>query len=179
MGNSSHIMNSDYDNEFDDPDFKSKTEVKQEMHALRELGVNIAELPLKILDTLELSEVLRAAIEDYRRIGHKNALKRQASFIGKLLRKEDADVIRAQLDAIQEDRHRATRQLHVVEQWRDRLLSEAQAFDDFVTSVPQCDRQQLRSLLRAAEKERQNKKPPASARKLFKLIQLWLNQAET
>lgn len=170
-------MHNDYD-EFEDPDFKSKTEVKQEMLALRELGVNLAELPLNILDTLELSATLRAAIDDYRRIGHKNALKRQASYIGKLLRREDADVIRAQLDEIQEDRHRATRQLHLVEQWRDRLASEPQAFDEFVTRFPHCDRQQLRSLLRAAAKEREKNKPPASLRKLFKLIQQWLSESK-
>lgn len=169
-------MHSDSEYEFEDSDYKSKTEIKQEMHALRELGVNLAELPLAILETLELSESLRAAIDDYRRIGHKNALKRQASFIGKILRREDADAIRAQLDAIQEDRHRATRQLHLVEQWRDRLLADASAFDAFLREAPNCDRQQLRSLLRAAAKEKQNGKPPASARKLFKLIQLWLTQ---
>jgi len=76
-----------YDPEFDDPDFKSKSQVKQEMHELRQLGVDVAELPLRILDTLEIGTELRNAINDYRRIGHKNALKRQASFIGKLMRK--------------------------------------------------------------------------------------------
>ena len=170
-------MTNDYD-EFEHEDFKSKTEIKQEMHELRKLGVDIAELPLAILDTLEMSESLRSAIDDYRRIGHKNALKRQASFIGKLLRKEDADQIRAQLERIQEDRHRATRQLHLIERWRDRLLSEPSAFDEFVVKAPNCDRQQLRSILRASHKERENNKPPSSARKLFKLIQIWLDQSE-
>jgi len=161
--------------EFDDPDFKSKTQVKMEMHALRELGIEIAELPLKILDTLELSTELRAAIDDYRRIGHKNALKRQASYISKLMRHQDAEAIKAQMDKIQEDRHRATRQLHAVEQWRDRLLADATELEAFLEVAPQADRQQLRSLLRAAAREQQAKKPPASARKLFKLIQQYLN----
>ena len=35
----------EYDFEFEDPDYKSKSQVKQEMHELRQLGVEIAELP--------------------------------------------------------------------------------------------------------------------------------------
>jgi len=144
-----------YDPEFDDPDFKSKSQVKQEMHELRQLGVDVAELPLRILDTLEIGTELRNAINDYRRIGHKNALKRQASFIGKLMRKADADAIRAQLDKVQESRHQATRQFHLVEQWRDKLIDgEANDLELFLTEHPKIDRQQLRSLIRAAQKEK-------------------------
>jgi len=171
-------MNTDDDFEFEDPDYKSKTQIKIEMHELRELGLQIAELPLNILDTLELSPTLRNAIADYRRIGHKNALKRQASYIGKLMRKENVDTIKAQLHEIQEDRHRATRQLHVVEQWRDRLLSEPAALEEFFDAAPNADRQQLRTLLRSAAKEKSMGKAPSSARKLFKLIQLWLTQKQ-
>ena len=166
-----------YDPEFDDPDFKSKSQVKQEMHELRQLGVDVAELPLRILDTLEIGTELRNAINDYRRIGHKNALKRQASFIGKLMRKADADAIRAQLDKVQESRHQATRQFHLVEQWRDKLIDgEANDLELFLTEHPKIDRQQLRSLIRAAQKEKQSKKSPTSARKLFKLIQDCLSE---
>lgn len=159
--------------DFEDPDFKSKSQLKMEMHALRQLGIDIAELPLAILETLELSTELRAAIDDYRRIGHKNALKRQASFIGKLMRREDSDAIRAQLDALQESRHKATRQFHIFEQWRDRLIAEDDtALESFLSEFPHSDRQQLRSLVRTAKKERSQNKTPTTARKLFKFIQV-------
>lgn len=168
-----------YNPEFDDPDFKSKSQIKQEMHELRQLGIDVAELPLRILDTLDMSLELRRAIDDYRRIGHKNALKRQASFIGKLMRKEDADAIRAQLDQVQESRHQATRQFHLVEQWRDRLIDEeTNALESFLTEYYMADRQQLRSLIRAAKREKQEKKPPTNARKLFKFIQECLSEQE-
>lgn len=170
----------EYENYEDDPDYKSKSELKQEMHDLRQLGVDIAELPLRILDTLEISTELRAAVDDYRRIGHKNALKRQASFIGKLMRREDANAIRAQLDQVQESRHQATRQFHLVEQWRDRLIeNDPAALEEFLNQFPSSDRQQLRSLMRAAQKEKQQNKSPTSARKLFKFIQACLSEAES
>lgn len=166
------MTESEFDFDAENDDFKSKSQVKKEMHELRQLGVDLAELPLRILDTLELSTELRAAIDDYRRIGHKNALKRQASFIGKLMRREDADALRAQLDALQESRHQATRQFHQIEQWRDRLVqNDAASLQAFLTEFPQADRQQLRSLIRAAAKEKQENKPPTSTRKLFKFIQ--------
>ena len=136
--------------------------------------------PLKILESLEISTELRAAIDDYRRIGHKNALKRQASFIGKVMRREEApDAIRAQLEALQESRHQATRQFHLVEQWRDRLIENLPGtLDDFFQEFPLADRQQLRSLVRAAEKEKRDKKPPTNARKLFKFLQACFAERE-
>ena len=171
------MNDNEYDFDFEDSDFKSKTQIKQEMHELRQLGVELAELPLTMLDNLELSATLRAAIDDYRRIGHKNALKRQASFIGKLMRKEDSANIRSQLDALQESRHQATRQFHLVEQWRDRLIeNEPGVIDAFFTEFAFADRQQLRSLLRAIRKEKQENKPANSARKLFKFVQNCLSE---
>lgn len=162
----------DKDLDLDDPDYKSKTQLKTEVNELRKMGIEIAELPLTILDTLELNAELRSAIDDYRRITHKNALKRQASFLGKLIRREDADAIRAQLDALQESRHKATRQFHIFEQWRDRLIAEENAaLESFLSEFPHSDRQQLRSLVRAAKKEKSENKAPTSARKLFKFIQ--------
>ncbi|WP_096085261.1 ribosome biogenesis factor YjgA [Agaribacterium haliotis] len=162
---------------WDDPDYKSKTQVKEEMHELRALGIEIAELPQALLDSFPLNDELRAAINDYRRINHKNALKRQASYVAKLMRREDGEALKARLQEIHDERHQATRQLHLVERWRDRLLDEQNtAFDDFVAQFPSCDRQQLRSLMRNAAKEKQQNKPPASARKLFKFIQIQLAQ---
>ncbi len=165
-------MHDDYEFE-DDEDFVSKTQIKAEMTELRQLGLNIAELPQPVYDSLELPVELRAGIDEYKRITHKNAKKRQASFVGKLMRKADHEAIRAQLQDIQEANHRATRQLHLVEQWRDRLLTDGEpALSDFLNTYPDCDRQQLRNLIRNAEREKAQNKPPSSARKLFRFIQL-------
>ncbi|WP_370981379.1 ribosome biogenesis factor YjgA [Agaribacterium sp. ZY112] len=168
------------DDFWDDPDYKSKTEIKSDMRELRALGLELAELPKKILDTVPMSEELRYAIDEYRRITHKNALKRQASFIGKLIRKEEdaGEALKASLESIKQERHKTTRQLHVVEQWRERLIDQGnEAFNEFVSQFPNCDRQQLRNLLRNAQKDKSQNKPPANARKLFKLVQQVLAEA--
>jgi ribosome-associated protein len=58
-----------------------------------------------------------------------------------------------------------------VEQWRDRLLAnEDNALSDFFDNYPNADRQVLRNLMRAAQKEKEHNKPPANARKLFKYL---------
>lgn len=157
--------------DYEDEDFVSKTQIKQEMQELKALGLELCELPVHVFEGLELSNTLHAAISDYRRIGHKNARKRQAGFIGKLMRKEDAEHIRAQLHTWKEEQHRATRQLHQVEQWRDRLIADPDAINDYLSNNPHSDRQQLRTLLRAIAKEKSENKAPANARKLFKFLQ--------
>ncbi|MGB2360396.1 MAG: DUF615 domain-containing protein, partial [Porticoccaceae bacterium] len=52
--------------------------------------------------------------------------------------------------------------------WRDRIINEGhRAIEDFIALHPQSDRQQLRNLQRQANREMEQKKPPAAARKLF------------
>jgi ribosome-associated protein len=160
-----------HEDDFEDEEFVSKTQIKLEMQELKALGLELCELPVHIFDALDMSDTLRHAIEEYRRIGHKNAKKRQAGYIGKLMRKEDSEHIKAQLHEWKEEQHRATRQHHLVEQWRDRLIDNPDALSEYLEHNPQSDRQQLRTLLRAIEKERRENKPPAHARKLFKFLQ--------
>lgn len=162
---------------FEDPDYKSKSKIKAEVHELKALGLSIAELPEAKLNTLAVSSGFRAAIDDYRRITHKNARKRQASFIGKLMRHEDVDQLKEALDNMKEAQHRKTRQLHLAEQWRDRLLNEPEALQRLIEQFSTADRQQLRSLIRSATKERQANKTSSSARKLFRYIQELLDSS--
>ena len=60
---------------------------------------------------------------------------------------------------------------HKLEQLRDRLIDEG---DDAVADVlnlwPDADRQQLRSLIRNAKKEKEGNKPPKSSRQIFQYL---------
>ena len=116
-------MNEEDDSHDLDPDYKSKTQLKTEMTALQELGMQLVDLPKDKLLSFPISEKLVKAIADYKKISHKSAKRRQAQFIGKVMRAENADEISTQLDALNEQQHKATRQFHVVEKWRDRLLT--------------------------------------------------------
>ena len=61
--------------------------------------------------------------------------------------------------------------LHVLERWRERLLADEQALGELAQQYPAADLQQLRALMRNAQKERLANKPPKSFRALFQELQ--------
>lgn len=165
----------DFPEEHDDghqEDEKSKSQVKREMHAFQELGRRLVELKPTQLDKLELTDKLRAALEEAHRHTARGALKRHLSFVGKLVREQpDIEAIQAYVDRLDSSSQAHAQYFHQLERWRDRLLTgnpeEQQAFID---AYPNADRQTIRQLVRQASKEAAENKPPAAARKLFKLI---------
>jgi ribosome-associated protein len=57
-----------------------------------------------------------------------------------------------------------------VERWRERLIEEGdEALGDLTAELPDIDRQQLRTLIRAARRDRERGKPDAP-RKLFRFL---------
>lgn len=148
----------------------SKTRLKQEMHALQELGERLAELePAKIAE-LDLPEKLVDALLAARTITSHGARRRQMQFIGKLMRAIDAVPVQEKLDAWQHSSMQHTAWLHRLERWRDRLISDETAVTEFIQHYPQTDVRQLRTLLRNIEKEKLADKPPKSFRALFQLL---------
>lgn len=153
------------------PEQKSKSQVKREMHALQELGSALVKLSSDQFKKLTLPEKLHDAVSEARNIHQHGALKRQLQYIGRLMREVDAAPIQAQLDVLLGNSRQATQTLHRIEQWRDQLLGEGeQALEDLLQQYPHADRQYLRQLLRNANKESQNNKPPKSARSLFRYL---------
>jgi ribosome-associated protein len=59
------------------------------------------------------------------------------------------------------------------------LLSDAQAVSAFLETYPHTDSQQLRTLIRNAQREEAANKPPKSSRELFKLIREIVEAKET
>jgi len=150
---------------------KSRTQVKKEMLALTELGHNLAKLKPEQLAQIPLSDALLRAIQESSKITQNSARKRHFQFIGKLMRKTDSEAIVNAYQALEDKHKNAARQLHAIEKWRDQLLSgDNEAFGSFIGIYPNADRQQIRALIRSAQREAQSNKPPTSARKLFKLI---------
>jgi len=108
----------------EDDGIPSKTQRKQEMHALQDLGERLAELTADRLARLELPERLAIAINEYRRFNKWEAKRRQMQYIGKLMRDVDAAPILAQLDIWAGTSRAAVAGFHAVEEWRERLLAE-------------------------------------------------------
>lgn len=162
----------------DEPVEISKTRRKQEMHALQALGEELVALSEDRLSTLELPESLLDAVLEARRLNKHEALRRQMQYIGKLMRDIDPAPIKEKLDAIKGVSRAATAQLHRIEHWRDRLLSEPTALEQFLALHRDVDAQGLRSLIRAAVQEREAAKTPKQQRQLFRQLREIIEQAE-
>jgi len=167
-----NTQNSDADfDEFDD-DVKSKSQFKREMHALQDLGIALTKLTPKQFARIPVSEKLRYIIEQLPSITHNSAKKRHLQFIGKLMRSEDIEALTEAYERIKTDNHQVARQHKALELWRNNMLQDDQqqvieAMESFINDYPKSDRQQLRQLVRLAQKEKTIDKPPANSRKLF------------
>ncbi len=149
----------------------SKSQLKREAHALLELGKKLVQLDKASLEKIPLPDNLLDAINSAKKIRQHGALKRQLQFIGKLMRKTDAEPIQAAYEAATSHYRADTRQLHMLENWRDRLLAEGDnALGELLKQFPDADRQHLRQLMRSAKKERELNKPPRAARELFQYL---------
>lgn len=149
---------------------KSKSQVKREMQALRDLGKALVDLPAGELKKFAFSDSLHDAIL-LAQHSKREALRRQLQHIGKLLREEDETSIRRELAQISQPKREEVKFFHEIEQWRDRLLTaDDEAINQFVSEYADADRQHLRQLVRNARKEQQQEKPPRSARLLFQFI---------
>src|SRR5215510_2015395 len=115
----------------DTEDRPSKSLRKRESHDLQALGEALIELPQSELDALTLPESLYDAVMLARRITKHGGLYRQKQLIGKLMRKIDAEPIRAALKARRERDRIQTRRFHAIENWRARLIEEVGALAEF------------------------------------------------
>lgn len=154
----------------------SRSQKKREADAVRDLGARLAELRGSELANIPLPDDILAAINELNRIKAHSARKRQLGFLAKKMRHIDTAPIDAALEALRQSARANTKSLHLIENWRDRMLgdiegeSEKQALTVFLDQYLDADRQQFRHLQRQALAERKIDKPPAAARQLFKAI---------
>ncbi len=161
----------DFEQHDDDIDYKSKSQLKREVEALQKLGESLLELPDAIYKSFPIPEDLDAALQDAKRIKSNVAKKRQMQFIGKVMRDIDAEPIQQAYEEWKTGRKKMAREFHKLEQLRDDLIAgENDALQTLITEHPSVDIQQLRQLIRGAQQEKKNNKPPKNFRKLFQLL---------
>ena len=151
-------------------EYVSKSQMKREMTELQRIGVELTKLKDEQLATIPLDETLLEAIKLAQNTKKREALRRQHQYIGKLMRKVDFEAIVVAYEKLQADLRQEAQQLHLVENWRDRLLKDQNALKQFIEKFPNVERQPLRQLINAANKEHREKKTPANSRKLFRFI---------
>ncbi len=145
----------------------SKSARKRDAQRLRALGQQLAELNDDQRAALPLPETLAVAITDYRRIGAHEAKRRQAQFIGRLMREIDVTAIENALADLARTSAAARFAHHETEIWRDRLIAEDVALAEYVGAHPTVDRTQLRKMIRRARKHVDD---PTAFRALFRFL---------
>ncbi|MCP5162977.1 MAG: DUF615 domain-containing protein [Hahellaceae bacterium] len=157
--------------DFDEEEPKSKSAIKREMHELQDLGKRLLQLRKDQLSKIPMSVYLQKAVEESTRITQHEAQRRHLQYIGKLMRDEDADAIRHAVDLFDASSKVFAQQLHVLEKWRDRLVSgDNDVIAEYIEKHPVSDIQHFRQLVRNAKKDAANEKNTGASRKLFKFL---------
>ena len=170
-------------------DEQSRTDLKRESTELQKLGEDLLTLRADLVERLDVSEKLKDAVVEAKRITNFEGKRRQMQYIGKLMRKVDPDVLEAMRAALVEQNSGSALEnlvLHQAETWRDRLLDSEDAFAEWITHCPGTDSQQLRALIRQARKDAVPEKPGAAVRHgsayrdIFQIVREQLtNEAQT
>ncbi|QKJ88789.1 ribosome-associated protein [Paramixta manurensis] len=148
----------------------SKSEIKRDAEELKRLGAELVDLGKNSLDKIPLDDDLRAAIELAQKI-KKEGRRRQLQLIGKMLRSRDEEPIRLALDKLKNRHNQQVALFHKLEALRDRLVEQGdEAMSEVLNLYPDADRQQLRSMIRNAQKEKAANKPPKASRQIFQYL---------
>src|SRR5688572_25951611 len=149
----------------------SKSERKRRSDDLQSLGEALIDLPDSEFNELPLPEALRDAVLLARKITKHGGLYRQKQYIGKLMRKFDAEPIRAALEAKRERERVEALRFRRIEQWRERLLKEGpDAIDRLAAEVPDIDVASVTDLVKRARTEEPTGNSAAASRALFRLL---------
>ena len=145
----------------------SKTELKKDSKKIQEFGRKISELTINNIEVFKFPSNIYEATIDLKNIKSNSAKKRQVQYLGKLLREidlTDAFLIMKQLKVSSQ---KEIQRNHIIEDWRDKLLSNNDSITQFVDEYPKIDRQSLRQTISNAQKDN---KSPKYSKQLFKLI---------
>jgi ribosome-associated protein len=127
-------------------------------------------MPRIELERLSLSEATWAAIDETPRIKDVRARGRHWKRIANLLEREDMHAVHALVDQAEAREREANARHHRLERWRVRLIAEGDsALAQLLDQHPTIDRQQLRVLVRAAQRDTERGRPEAP-RKLFRFL---------
>ncbi len=156
--------------DFDYGDRPSKSQKKRDSTAAQDLGAQLADLSRDKIESLGLPEKLQDALIETARITAHEGKRRHLQLIGKLMRGIDPEPIRAALEKFAGTSKQEIADMHLAERWRERLLKDADAFALFANDFRQTDLQQLRTMIRNAQKEQAQNKPPRDFRKIYQFV---------
>jgi ribosome-associated protein len=159
------------------PEEDSKSRRKEAAAALQKIGEALMALSVEQLSQMELPDKLLDAVLEGKRTRTHAAIVRQMQYIGKVMRGVDAAPIRAKLAALDAVRGAQAAIHHGIERWRERLLADDAALTELAAAIPRADLSRLRTLVRNARKERDDRRPPKSSRELFRALRRLMTEA--
>lgn len=147
----------------------SKTAIKKAFKQQQQLVRTLVTTSDSYLAQLGLSE---STVEEIKRARGmtRGAFKRQVGFISKLMAEEDVTAASSRLEALQQPDAEANAVFHQLEQWRQQLLDNDDALQNRLVTEYHADRQQLRTLVRNAQREADRQSAPKSSRLLFRYL---------
>ena len=148
---------------------KSKSQRKREALASQALGESLIALGANDLARIPLWPDLEAAVIAAHGL-ERVARRRQIRYIARLLRDGDPDPIAQALDVVRRPGRREAARHRRIERLRDALIRGEESLDDMHAAMPGPDFQQLRRLVAAARRERENAQGSASERRLFRFL---------
>lgn len=150
---------------------KSKTQKKKEALSLQKLGERLVGLSGELISDMNLPEELQEAVMAAKTIKKHGARKRQMQYIGLLMRKHDPSPVREALYNLDSGNERKAAEFQELERWRDELIrGNEKVLDEVVKNFSHADRQHLSRLIRQAQKEIRESKPPKASRALFRYL---------
>ena len=148
---------------------KSKTQLKKEADDIQQFGIEISNLPNHKIKELSLSDEIIEAIIFYKEIKKNSAKRRQAQFLGKLLRDFNLSNVTQEMDTLKAFSRLQVKFEHEAELWRDKLINDQSALNEYINEF-QPDLTNLNQTITAARKEFQSDKKSKNYRNLYRII---------
>lgn len=150
----------------------NKTALKKLATEQQKVLLEVALLSASERQSLSISSEANKALDKIASMKASGARKREVRFAAKTFPEFELENIEKLLTEHKHQQQHNIVKEHEIEQWRDRLLQDNQQLTALLSAFPAAHdhRQQLQQLLRQASKEQRESKPPAAARKLFKML---------
>lgn len=163
------------DENTDDVEFVSKTQLKNEAKALQTFGKTLVDLPLEKLELLSLTENTINAIKDFHKQSGNIAKRRHLAYIGKCLRHDDVETAQKMLSEENFQQRRAVQEKTIdplAELINDLLENSDEKIQALLATNPQLDRQNLRQLIRNIKNAKTESKINTTTQKLKTFLQV-------
>lgn len=157
--------------EFDEiEDRPSRSQLKRDMHALQQLGKDLAELGDKVVKEADLPKEVEEALLLIKKITKHEARRRHMQYVGKLMRTFDTTHVAEIVEAAKAGHDIKTAEFHRVERLRDKLVNgDDELLQELFDAHPEHG-QRLRQLVLGARREKAKDKPPKDTRALFRFL---------